>query len=117
MTTTVQSMVDDARKMIDATAQSHYTDAELAAYVVEGVRRMYAVRPSSRYGAGVIDDQEFPSDDTELLAFEVRVNEPRWRIGIVYFTVARAHEVGITDSVMLQLSQTYKKLADENFMS
>lgn len=116
MTTTVQSLVNDVRQLIDVAAQSHYTDAQLAGYVVRGVQRMYAARPSSRYGAtGVIDDQVFPTDSTALLAFGVRVNEPRWREGIVYFAAGCAHEVGITDSVNLQLSQMHKKHAEEIF--
>lgn len=141
MLTTMQSIVDDARKLIDVAAQSSYTDAQIAAWAEEGVRRMYAVRPSSRYGDGAIDDQVFPpqpppplpdsasaADRAErnaeiatktaaLMAFEVRVNEPRWRAGVVYFAVARAHEVGVTDSVNLQLAQTMKRQADEVFMS
>ena len=117
MTTTVQSMVTDARELLDVAAQSHYTDAQLAQYVVEGVRRMYSVRPSSRYGEGVIDDQVFPTESAALLAFGVRVNEARWRQGIVYWAAGLAHEVGITDSVKLQMAQTLKKQADEVFMS
>ena len=117
MTTTVQSIVNDAKKMIDVAAQSHYEDGDIAQYVVEGVQQMYAVRQSSRYGAGGIDDQQFPSDSTALLAFVVRVNEPRWRVGIVYWAAARCHEVGITDSVNLQLAQTLKKQAIDIFMS
>jgi len=129
MTTTVKSIVDDVRQLLDVAAQTHYTDAQLAQYVVRGVQRMYAARPSSRYGeSGAIDDQTFPAlapDSASaqekaaaiaaLLAFEVRVNEPRWRDGIVYFAAGCAHEVGITDSVNLQLSQMHKKHAEEIF--
>lgn len=127
---TVKSLVDDVRQLLDVAAQSHYTDEQLASYVERGVRRMYAMRPSSRYGTAGIDDQTFPAlaPDTAteqekseaiaaLLAFEVRVNEPRWRDGIVYFAAGCAHEVGITDSVNLQLSQMHKKHADEIFVN
>jgi len=137
MTTTLQSIVDDARRMLDVAAQSHYTDAELSRYAVEGMRRLYALAPSSRYGEnGSIDDQNFPTAPDPLsntasqearttnaeaiaaaLAFEVRINEPRWRIGIVYYAAGRAHEVGITDAVNLQMAATLKKQADEIFMA
>ena len=116
MTTTVKSIVDDVRELLDVAAQTHYTDAQLAQYVVRGVQRMYAARPASRYGeSGAIEDQVFPTDATALLAFGVRVNEPRWREGVVYFAAGCAHEVGITDSVNLQLSQMHKKHAEEIF--
>lgn len=128
MTTTVQSLVNDVRQLIDVAAQIHYTDEQLAQYVEDGVRRLYAVRPSSRYGDSGIDDQVFPelAPDTAteqekaaavaaLLAFEVRVNESRWRRGIVYYAAGVAHEVGVTDSVKLQLSQTLKKQGDDIF--
>lgn len=130
MITTIQSIVDDVRPLLDVAAQSHYTDAQLGSYVTEAVRRMYALRPSSRYGAGTIDDQELPerapssaSDqekaaaDAALLAFGVRVNEGRWRYGLICYAAGRAHEVGITDTVNLQLAVTLKKQADEIFMS
>ena len=110
-------MVADVKSLLDVAAQSHYTDAQLAQYVVDGVRRMYAIRPSSRYGDGGINDQEFPTESAALLAFGVRVNEARWRQGIVYWAAGLAHEVGITDSVNLQLAQTLKKQADEVFMA
>ena len=136
MTTTLQSIVDDAKRMLDVAARSHYTDAELSRYAVEGMRRLCALQPSCRYRAGVLDDQNFPVapdplPDTatpeekaenealiaDALAFEVRINEPRWRIGVVYFTAGRAYEVGITDAVNLQLAATLKKQADDVFMA
>lgn len=136
MTTTIQSVIDDAKAMIDVAARSHYTDSQLARYVVEGMRRLCALQPSCRYADGVIDDQNFPVAPDPLpntasqeartanaqaiadaLAFELRINEPRWRQGVVYFTVGKAYEVGVTDSVNLQLAQTMRKQADEIFLS
>ena len=130
VTTTVQSIVDDVRKLIDVAAQSHYEDGDIAQYVVEGVHRLYALRPSARYGACGIDNQVFPerapssasaadkeAADAVLLAFAVRINELRWRTGVIYFAASRCYEVGITDSVNLQLAQTLKKQADEIFMA
>ena len=52
-----------------------------------------------------------------LLAFAVRINELRWRTGVIYFAASRCYEVGITDSVNLQLAQTLRKQADEIFMA
>ena len=61
MTTTVKSIVDDVRKLIDVAAQSHYEDGDIAQYVVEGVHRLYALRPAARYGdGGNIENQVFP---------------------------------------------------------
>lgn len=131
MTTTVKSIVDDVRKLIDVAAQSHYEDGDIAQYVVEGVHRLYALRPAARYGYdGKIENQVFPerapssastqdkaAADAVLLAFAVRINELRWRTGVVYFAAGRCYEVGITDSVNLQLAQTLKKQADEIFMA
>lgn len=141
MTTTLQSLVDDTRRMLDVAAQGGYTDVQLALYAIDGVRRMYAVHPSSRYANGVIDDQEFPpapppplpdsasaqdkaarnaeieEKTAALLSFEVRINEPRWRRGVVYHAAGCAHDVGVTDSVNLQLAQTLKKQAEEIFLS
>ena len=131
MTTTVQSIVDDVRKLIDVAAQSHYEDGDIAQYVVEGVHRLYALRPAARYGdGGNIENQVFPerapssasaadkeAADAVLLAFAVRINELRWRTGVIYFAASRCYEVGITDSVNLQLAQTLRKQADEIFMA
>ena len=117
MKTTIQSVVNDAKALLDVAALAHYTDPQLARYAVEGFHRLYALQPSSRYVDGVLDDPQFPTADAALLEFAANVGEPRWRLGVVYFTAGRAHEVGITDSVNLQLAQTLKKQADEIFTS
>lgn len=117
MRTTIKSIADDAKAMLDVAARSQYTDAQLAGYVVDGIRRLHSVRPSERYVDGVIADPEFPSNPAALPAFEFEIGESRFFLGLAYFAAGRAHEVGITDAVNLQMAATLKKQADEIFMA
>ena len=114
---TISSMADSALMMLDIAARNHYTNGQMARYVVEGLRQLYSIRPSSRLNEKGIVDVEFPTDDAELLDFKVRINEDRWRYGIVCYAAGLAHEVGVTDSVNLQLAQKLKKQAAEVFVS
>ncbi len=114
---TIQSFVNDVKPLLDVAARSKFTDAQLAHYAVDGLYRLYSVRPSSRYNEdGTLDDVVFPTADNALLAFSVKIDE-RWRLGVVYFAAARAHECGVTDTVNLQLAQSLKQQADAVFAS
>lgn len=122
---TINDLMKDAVRMLDVTVRGGYDDsaqgaadkqAVLAQHVVDGLRRLYALRPEARYVDGVINDPVFPTALADLKAYEVSIN-PKWKLGVVYFAAARCHEEGITDSVNLQLAQTLKKEADAVFMS
>ena len=122
---TINDLMNDAIRMLDVTVRGGYDgntqtaqdkQAVLAQHVVDGLRRLYALRPEARYLNGVLDDPVFPTALADLKAYEVKIN-PKWKLGVVYFAVARCHEEGITDSVNLQLAQTLKKEADAVFMS
>ena len=116
MQMTIGGFFDEVKELLDVAAQSSYTDAQLCRFVVDGLRRLYAVRPATRYVDGQIADPAFPSDTALLKAFSVDI-EPRFRLGVVYYAAGRAHEVGVTDTVNLQLAQTLKKQGDDVFMS
>ena len=110
----IQDFIPDVRKMLDVAIRDGYDGAELARYVRDGLVRLHDVNHESRYVNGRLVSVSFPADDAELPTFVVDIEE-RWRLGVVYFAVARCHEVGITDSVNLQLAQTLKQQADAEF--
>ena len=115
-TYTIASFVTDVKRMLDVGARDNYPDAEIGRYAADGIVRMRSVRPASQYNvAGRLEDITFPSDEAELLAMTVNIEE-QWRLGVVYFALARCHEVGITDSVNLQLAQTLRQQADAIFL-
>lgn len=117
MTKTIDSFKSEIREILrdpEVTGGTpHYSDDKIRAGVVDGFRRLYAVRPESRYVGGVLTDVEFPEDNT-LGSFQVTF-EDRWRLGIVYFAVARCFEADVTDTVNMQLAADFKKQADAVF--
>lgn len=115
MTCTVAQLLPDVKKVLDVTANG-YADSDIANNVAEAFREMWRERSASRYVDGKIANENFPTNEQELLAFGVSFDE-RWRLGIVYFAAARCYEQGITDSVNLQLAQTLKQQAAAVFRS
>ena len=113
---TVNSFVADVRAVTGDTDANDYrhTDAAVRLFVVDGLRRLFAVRPDSRYANGVIEDYDFPSTDAELSPFTIDI-EPRWRMGVVYHAAARCFETDVVDAVNRELAAGYFKRADEVF--
>lgn len=118
---TLGNFITDIRGILrDPTVQGHtphWSDTEILRAVCDGFRRLWAVRPESRYtGAGVrLEDVVFPADDG-LSSFNVTL-DPRWTLGIVYFAVARCWEKDVTDTVTMQMADGYFKKADAVFAS
>lgn len=113
----VSDFIPDVRRITrDTDAASPYrTDADICRAVVDAIRHMRAVRPEARYDDECrLSDVAFPADADALAAFEVSLNEA-WRLGVAYYASARCYEADVTDSVSLQLAQTYFKRADEEF--
>lgn len=95
----------------------HYADDTVFAGIAEGFRRLWAVRPSSRYVDGVLTYQPIPADEkTSVANTAVRFDE-RWRRGVVYFAAAYCYETGTPDTVNIQMAANYRQQADLVFNS
>jgi len=119
---TIGSMISDVRVLMrDVTSElnptPHYSDDTICTGLVEGFRRMWAVRPSTRYIDGVIVDQPIPANSQTTVAATSVKFEERFRRGVIYFAAGLCYETGTPDTVNIQLAQTLKKQADEVFMS
>ena len=114
----LSSFITNVREILRDTDSTryHYTDMQILLGMVDGFRRLFGVRPESRYVGGVLTDVAFPETENELKAFTVSVEE-RWRLGIVYFAASRCYEIDVTDTVNMQLSQQYRQMADATFAS
>ena len=114
----IQSFISDARSILRDTVSEryHYTDMQILLGCVDGFRRLFAFRPESRYIDGVLTDVTFPDTENTLKVFQVSFEE-KWRLGIVYYAVARCLETDVTDTVNMQLSQQYRQMADQVFAS
>lgn len=115
-TMTISEFIPQVKELLDIAVRDTYTDAVVAKHIVEGLDRMYAVAPHTRYVGGAISDPVFPTATQALLAFSVQIRR-RYVLGVVYFAAARCMETGITDSINLQLSQALKQQADAVFAS
>lgn len=115
MTDTIASFRTDVRGILgDNTSPLRHTDEQIDRAVVDALRRMFSIRPESRYVSGVLKDYTFPSSDTDLAAFQIDY-DPRWRMGIVYFAAARRYESDVIDAVNRELAAAYFKQADAVF--
>lgn len=113
----VSEFIPDVRKITRDTdsASPFRSDADICRAVVDAILHLRSVRPEARYDDECrLADVAFPADADALAAFEVTLNEA-WRMGVVYYASARCYESDVTDSVNLQLAQTYFKRADEAF--
>lgn len=118
MTKTISDFRTAIRQITQDPAGSvspHHTDAELDQFTVDAFRRLFALRPDTRYDAsGRLADIVFPTDANQLAAFSVTFDE-RWNLGIVYAAASRAFETDVTDSVNRELSISYLQKADAEF--
>ena len=119
---TIGSIKGDVRVLMrdvptELNATPHYADDTICAGIVEGFKRLWSVRPSSRYIAGEIVDQPIPANaQTTVANTAVRFDE-RWRRGIVYFAAAYCYETGTPDTVNIQMANNFKQQADAVFAS
>ena len=115
---TISSFVSEVRRITRDTNASDpiHQDSDVYHALVDAFRHLYAIRPESRYSdIGQIEDIDFPKDDASLGDFIISFDD-RWRLGIIYFATARCYEADVTDSINLQLAQTYFKAAEQEFM-
>lgn len=82
--------------------------------IIDGYRALCSSRPEARYIDGRLTDLEFPEAEADLIVFDMNI-DVRWRLGIVYFAVARCYETGVNDSVNAQLAANYKQQANQEF--
>lgn len=111
---TIGDLVPKVKELLDVAAQSSYSDSQICGYIIEGIRVLNSRQPSTRYVGGQLADPSFPTAAADILAYVLTFDE-RYVPGIVYYAAARCHEVGITDAVNLQLSQTLKQQAEAIF--
>lgn len=120
MTATLGTFVDEVRGILrdpqTTGSTQHYTDTAILRAVMDGFRRLWNIRPDSRYTGDnlTINDVVFPTDPTQYSTFPVSFDE-RWRLGVIYFAVARCWEQDVTDTVTLQLAAEFFKKADAIF--
>ena len=113
----ISSFRADVRGVLgDNVEPLRHTDAQIDRAVVDAFRRMFSVRPESRYVNGVLKTFDFPSADSDLETFRVSF-DPRWRMGIVYFAAARRYESDVVDAVNRELASSFFKQADAVFAS
>ena len=113
----ISSFRADVRGVLgDNVEPLRHTEAQIDRAVVDAFRRMFSVRPESRYVNGVLKTFDFPSADSDLETFQVSF-DPRWRMGIVYFAAARRYESDVVDAVNRELAASYFKQADAVFAS
>lgn len=116
MIVTVASFFPEVRRLLrdNLVGLTHYSDETIANGVADGVRRLNALRPESRYVNGILDDPEFPAMAQELAAYSFHVEE-KWMLGVVYYAAARTLEGESLDTVKLQLCNSFKQQADAVF--
>lgn len=117
VTASLNSFITDVRVLMrDAAGEHNYSDSTILSGVVEGFKRMWSIRPSSRYIGGELVDQKFPQDTAQWGEFNISFND-RWRRGLIYYAAAMCYETGIPDAVNLQMANTMKQQADGVFMT
>lgn len=117
VTASLNSFITDVRVLMRDTAGEHnYSDFTILSGIVEGFKRMWSIRPSSRYIGGELVDQEFPQCPSQLGDMTISYND-RWRRGLICYAASICYETGVPDAVNLQMANTMKQQADAVFMA
>lgn len=112
----IASLIPDIRTILRDKDARVYDDAVVLGGIKDAVRHLNSVRPESRYDdEGLLNDIEFPETDDEVKAFSLPLAFARWRLGLIYFAVARCYETGVVDSVNAQLAANFKQQANQEF--
>lgn len=100
---TIGDIVSQARTIVNDTFEPYrYLQSDVILYVRDAVRHLNRVRPETRYVDGRLSDYVLElEEDTEIPV------DRRFEESLVLYTVYRVYQEDDSDTVNLQLGQTY----------